>query len=54
MAKTATILGPYTQEQVNSKTAIQTAIVSALGANTPISADPFIMRGSFYVLVTTN
>lgn len=54
MAKSATILGPYTQAEVNTGTAIEGAIVTAAGANTIAGAEPFEFRGSFYVLVTTN
>lgn len=53
MAKSATILGPYTQTEVNTGTAIEGAIVAAAGSNTIVSAEPFEFRGSLYVLVTT-
>tara|TARA_R100000458_G_C8260625_1_gene236170 strand:- start:618 stop:791 length:174 start_codon:yes stop_codon:yes gene_type:complete len=57
MAKTCTILGPYAQADFNDSTkraAVQTAIVSAIGGNTPVSADPHVILGNIYVFVTTS
>jgi hypothetical protein len=62
MANTATILGPYTQEQMNAKTqeqmnaksAIQSAIVTAATGNTLVAAEPFEYRGSIYIIVSTS
>lgn len=54
MANTATILGPYTQEQMNAKTAIQAAIVTAATGNTLVAAEPFEYRGSIYIIVSTS
>lgn len=54
MAKTASLLGPYTHSQVDAGTVIEAAIIAAASTNTIASAEPFEFRGSFYVLVTTN
>jgi hypothetical protein len=56
MAKTATILGPYAPKDLQdsaAKTTIQSAIVAAIGANTPVSADPQVILGNLYFIVTT-
>lgn len=57
MAKTCTILGPFAPTDFNDSTArgvIQAAIVSAVGANTPVAVDPHNILGNVYVFVTTS
>ena len=57
MAKTCTILGPYAPTDFNdtsSKTTIQNAIVTAIGGNTPVAADPHTILGNVYIFVTTS
>jgi len=57
MTKTCTILGPYAQADFNDstkRTAVQTAIVAAIGANAPVSADPHVILGNIYIFVTTS
>lgn len=57
MAKTATILGPFAPRDLQdsaAKTAIEAAIVTAIGPNTPVSADPHMVLGNLYFIVTTS
>lgn len=57
MAKTCTILGPYAPTDFNNSSAIstiQSAIVTAIGGNTPVAVDPHIILGNIYVFVTTS
>jgi hypothetical protein len=57
MAKTCTILGPFAQADFNDatkRTAVETAIVTAIGANAPVSADPHVILGNIYIFVTTS
>jgi len=57
MAKTCTILGPYAQADFNDstkRTAVETAIVTAIGGNAPVSADPHVILGNIYIFVTTS
>ena len=56
MAKTCTILGPFAQADFNDstkRTAVQTAIVNAMGVNNPVAADPHVILGNIYIFVTT-
>jgi len=57
LAKTCTILGPFAQADFNDttkRTAVETAIVTAIGANAPVSADPHVILGNIYIFVTTS
>ncbi len=57
MPKTCTILGPFAQADFNDatkRTAVQTAIVAAIGTNAPVSADPHVILGNIYIFVTTS
>jgi|TARA_R110002051_G_scaffold273569_1_gene334204 hypothetical protein len=57
MAKSVTILGPYPPKDFNDTTAtatIATAIDTAIGANTCVSADPHTILGNIYIFVTTS
>ena len=57
MTKTCTILGPFAQADFNDstkRTAIQNEIVSAIGGNTPVAADPHVILGNIYIFVTTS
>ena len=57
MAKTCTILGPYAQADFNDstkRTAVETAIVTEIGGNAPVSADPHVILGNIYIFVTTS
>ena len=57
MAKTCTILGPFAQADFNDatkRTAVENAIVTAIGANAPVSADPHVILGNIYIFVTTS
>mgnify|MGYP003113600874 FL=1 len=57
MTKTCTILGPYAPTDFNDNTAnnaIEAAIVSAIGSNTPVAVDPHTILGNVYIFVTTS
>ncbi len=57
MAKTVTILGPFAQKDFNNSTArtvVETAISTAIGSNTCVSADPHLILGNIYIFVTTS
>lgn len=57
MAKSVTILGPYPPKDfadTTARTAIATAISTAIGANTCVSADPHVVLGNIYIIVTTS
>ena len=57
MAKSVTILGPYPPVDFNDATAraaVATAISTAIGANTCVSADPHVILGNIYIFVTTS
>jgi hypothetical protein len=57
MTKTCTILGPYAPTDFNDTTAnnaIEAAIVSAIGSNTPVAVDPHTILGNVYIFVTTS
>lgn len=57
MAKSVTILGPYPPKDftdATSRTAIETAISTAIGSNTCVSADPHVVLGNIYIIVTTS
>ena len=57
MAKSVTILGPFAQKDFNdetARTAVETAISTAIGSNTCVSADPHLILGNIYIFVTTS
>jgi hypothetical protein len=57
MTVTCTILGPYAPTDFNdsnAKATIQSAIVSALGSNTPVAVDPHTILGNVYIFITTH
>lgn len=57
MAKSVTILGPYPPKDFadsTARTAIETAISTAIGSNTCVSADPHVVLGNIYIIVTTS
>jgi len=57
MAKTVSILGPYQPKLFNDATttaAVATAISTAIGSNTCVSADPHVILGNIYIFVTTS
>jgi|TARA_R100001460_G_scaffold36310_2_gene69672 hypothetical protein len=57
LAKTVTILGPFAQKDFNNSTArtvVETAISTAIGSNTCVSADPHLILGNIYIFVTTS
>ena len=58
MAKTTTVLGPYApkdfQDTSTMSTTLTTAIVAAAGSNTIVSADPIVILGNIFLIVTTN
>lgn len=57
MAKSVTILGPYPPVDFNddtARTAIATAISTAIGSNTCVSCDPHLVLGNIYIFVTTS
>lgn len=57
MAKSVTILGPYPPKDFQdstARTAIATAISTAIGANTCTTADPHIVLGNIFIIVTTS
>lgn len=57
MAKSVTILGPYAPrdfQDSTAKTAIETAISTAIGSNTCVSADPHMILGNVFIFVTTS
>mgnify|MGYP004371932245 FL=1 len=57
MAKSVTILGPYPPKDFadsTARTAIATEISTAIGSNTCVSADPHVVLGNVYIIVTTS
>ena len=57
MAKSVTILGPFPPTDFSNSTdrsAIETAISDAIGSNTCVSADPHVVLGNIYIIVTTS
>ena len=57
MAKTSTILGPYPPADFNNSTkvtAMQAAVVSAIGGNTPVAVEPHSILGNIFIFVTTS
>jgi len=57
MAKSVTILGPYPPrdfQDSTARTAIATAISTAIGSNTCTTADPHIVLGNIFIIVTTS
>lgn len=57
MTTTSTILGPFAPADFNDstkKTAVQTAIVTAVGSNTPVSVEPHTILGNVYVFISTS
>ena len=57
MAKSVTILGPFPPKDfadATERTAIATAISTAIGSNTCVSADPHVVLGNIYIIVTTS
>jgi len=57
MATSTTILGPYPPKDwhdTTARTAIASAITTAIGANTCTTADPQIVLGNIYIIVTTS
>ena len=55
MAKSCTVLGPYSQKEfVDDVSAIQTAITTAIGSNTCTTADPIMVLGNIFIIVTTS
>ena len=57
MAKSVSILGPYPPVDFNNdteRTAIETAISTAIGSNTCVSCDPHLILGNIYIFVTTS
>ena len=57
MAKSVTILGPYAPKDFQdsaARTTIETAISTAIGSNTCVSADPHMILGNVFIFVTTS
>ena len=57
MAKTVSIIGPYPPadfQDSTARTAIETAISTAIGSNTCVSADPHLILGNIFFIVTTS
>jgi hypothetical protein len=57
MAKSVTILGPYPPQDFadsTARTAIATAISTAIDSNTCTTADPHCILGNIYIIVTTS
>lgn len=58
MAKTTTVLGPYApkdfQDTSTMSTTLTTAVAAAGGSNTIVSADPIVILGNIFLIVTTN
>jgi hypothetical protein len=57
MATSVTILGPYPPKDFaddTERTAIAAAITTAIGSNTCVSADPHVVLGNIYIIVTTS
>jgi hypothetical protein len=57
MAKSVSIVGPFPPadfQDSTAKTAIETAISTAIGSNTCVSADPHLILGNIYFIVTTS
>ena len=57
MPTTVSILGPFPQADFNDSTkrnAIEAAIVAAIDVNTCVSADPHLILGNIYIIVTTS
>ena len=57
MAKSVSILGPFQPKLFNDSTttaAVATAISTAIGSNTCVSADPHVILGNVYIFVTTS
>jgi len=54
MAKTVTILGPYSPKAFHQDAAtIASAISTAIGSNECVTADPAVILGNVFVVVTT-
>ncbi len=57
MAKSVSILGPFPPKDFQDdteRTAIATAISTAIGSNTCVSCDPHLVLGNIYIFVTTS
>tara|TARA_R100000231_G_C5248202_1_gene141882 strand:+ start:13 stop:210 length:198 start_codon:yes stop_codon:yes gene_type:complete len=57
MAKSVTILGPFPPKDFQdstARTAIATEISTAIGSNTCVSADPHLILGNIFIIVTTS
>ena len=57
MAKTSTILGPYPPADFSNSakvTAMQAAVVTAIGSNAPVSVEPHSILGNVFIFVTTS
>lgn len=57
MAKSVTILGPYAPKDFQdsaARTTIETAISTAIGSNTCTTADPHMILGNIFIIVTTS
>ncbi len=57
MAKSVTILGPFPPKDFQNstaRTAIATEISTAIGSNTCVSADPHLILGNIFIIVTTS
>ena len=57
MPTTVSILGPFAPKDFadsSGRTTIEGEIVAAIGANTCVSADPHVILGNIYIIVTTS
>lgn len=57
MAKSVSIVGPFPPadfQDATARTAMETAISTAIGSNTCVSADPHLILGNIFFLVTTS
>ena len=57
MPTTVSILGPFPPGDFadpTARTAIEAAIVTAIDVNTCVSADPHVVLGNVYIIVTTS
>ena len=57
MAKTSTILGPYPPADFSNSTkvtAMQAAVVTAIGSNAPVAVEPHSILGNIFIFVTTS
>lgn len=54
MARGVTVLGPYSPKEFSDLTTLNSDLTSALPSGTLVSAEPVVVLGNVFIVVTTS